>query len=229
MALNYKSLPYRTVWIEYPDLTPTLSSLGLPPNAPGTSNGALYSSPALRLPDGTYVMDSLRIAHALEKLQPEPSLYLDHDDDDDNENEGYVDRAQTAVLAVQKALMPIAAVRIPGKILRPASQEYFRSTRAKRFGMSLEDLAESDLAGENAWKAAEPGLEALRALLREHRGEGPYVMGTRVSFADFVIAGFWRFLQVLDEGGDLFGRGIGFDGVFMSHFEACKGWLERDD
>ncbi|KAK5736575.1 hypothetical protein LTR17_007394 [Elasticomyces elasticus] len=214
---NMNGLPYRTEWTEYPDLNNKLSSLGCPPNPPGT-NYVDYSSPAARLPGGTYVMDSLRIAHALEKLQPEPSLHLDN---------GYVDRVFKTIMATHGALAPNVVVRLPIKVLRPASQEYFRTTRGKRFGMSLEELAKSDKAGETAWKAAEPHLNELKAILAEH--DGPYVMGKTVSFADFIIAGYWRMLQILDEGGDLYDQMMKVDASFPKHQEACKQWLERDD
>ncbi|KAK5674606.1 hypothetical protein LTS10_012607 [Elasticomyces elasticus] len=218
LSLNYKGLPYRTEWTEYPDLNNKLSSLGCPPNPPGT-NYVDYSSPAARFPDGTFVMDSLRIAHALEKLQPEPSLHLDN---------GYVDRVFKTIMATHGALAPNAVVRLPIKVLRPASQEYFRTTRGKRFGMSLEELAKSDKAGETAWKAAELHLNELKAILAEH-SDGPYVMGKTVSFADFIIAGYWRMLQILDEGGDLYDRMMKVDASFPTHHEACKQWLEKDD
>ncbi|KAK3110191.1 hypothetical protein LTR53_015779 [Teratosphaeriaceae sp. CCFEE 6253] len=218
LSLNYKQIPYRTEWIEYPDLRASLSALGLPPNPEGT-NYADYSSPAARLSDGTYHMDSLQIAHALEKLHPAPSLHLDG---------GAIARVQRVVLAFQRSLAAIAMPRIPVKVLRPASREYFRTTRAKRFGMPLEELAMSEQAGEGAWEAAQPSMAELKAILHE-RGEGPYVMGATVSFADFIIAGFWRFLQILDEDGDLFGRALEFDESFVRHYEACKQWLERDD
>ena len=163
-------------------------------------------------------MDSLRIAEALEKLQPEPSLHLDN---------GYIDRVQPVILDMQKSLGAIAMPRVPVKVLRPASQEYFSTTRAKRFGMPLPDLAKSDKAGENAWKAAEPHMAKLKAILHEHE-DGPYVMGETVSFADFIIAGWWRFAQILDEN-DLFDRGLKYDESFGKHYEACKQWLEKDD
>jgi len=163
-------------------------------------------------------MDSLAIAKALEKLQPEPSLHLDS---------GYTDRCQTAVLETQKAIMPIAVARIPAKVLNEASARYFSETREKRFGMPLPELAQSEKA-QNAWTNAQPGIDELKAILHEHE-EGPYVMGKTVSFADFIVAGLWRFVEILDEGGDLFERGMKMDEAFTKHYEACGEWLRRDD
>ncbi|KAK5128148.1 hypothetical protein LTR08_004100 [Meristemomyces frigidus] len=216
LALNYKGLPYTTEWVEYPDLAPKFKALGIPPNGPEAL--AAYSSPTIRISDGSYIMESRAIVAALEKLQPEPSLHLDN---------GYTDRVQAAVLNTTKALAPIGIPRTSEKLLNPASQPYFNETRKKRFGMSLKDLAISDRAGETAWKNVEPLLDELKGMLHENEG-GPYVMGQQVSYADFILAGLWRFVELLDEDGDLFGRGMKFDEAFPKHYEACRKWLERD-
>lgn len=165
-------------------------------------------------------MDSRNIANILEEIQPSPSLRLDS---------GYVERVQDAVLAVGKALSPIAIPRVPEMLLNPDSEEYFRRTRKARFdGVELADLARSEKAGEPAWKEAEEGLKELVKILGEN-ANGPFVLGREASYADLILAGFWAFLNRLDKGGDLFGRVVGVDEVFGKHWEACQEYLERDD
>lgn len=164
-------------------------------------------------------MDSLAIAHGLEESHPSPSLHLDSPVNE---------RAQTAILDFQKALAAVIMPRVPEMLLNPPSEEYFRRTRAKRFGMELADLAKSEQAGETAWKNAEPALEKIKALLCEDES-GPYVLGKEASFADFILAGAWRFYERMDKDGDLLGRIMKFDESFPRHHEACKKWLERDD
>lgn len=192
-------------------------SFGLPPTADNSPSG--YSIPAVRMPDGSYIMDSRNIADALEALKPEPSLRL---------NSGYVERTQEAVLATQKALAPNVMPRIPERLLNPRSEEYFRATRAKRFGMPLEELARSPMAGEKAWESAKPSIDELIAILHEHE-DGPFVLGKTPSYADLILAGFWSFAKKLDKDGDLFERGMGIDGAVRKHWEACQVYLERDD
>lgn len=165
-------------------------------------------------------MESRNIADVLEQIQPSPSLRLDS---------GYVERVQNAVLAVGKALTPIAIPRVAEMLLNPESEEYFRRTRKERFGgVELVDLARSEKAGEPAWKEAEGGLEELVKILGEN-ADGPYVLGGEASYADLILAGFWAFLNKLDKGGDLFGRVMGVGEVFGKHWEACQEFLERDD
>jgi glutathione S-transferase len=218
LALNYKALAYETQWLEYPDIEPTFKTLGIAPNAPGKASTA-YSIPAVRMPDGRYIMESMSIAEALEALQPSPSLQL---------ASPLLPPTQDAVKRVVEALAPIAKPRVPEMILNPGSVEYFERTRSKRHGMSLQDLARSELAGEAAWTAASEGLMQLQRLLAENMA-GPYIMGADSGFADFVLAGMWRFVQLLDRDSDLFGRLIGYDENFARHFAACDKWLQRDD
>ena len=104
LGLNYKGLPYKTEWTEYPDIAPKYKSFGLAANTPAINPTAEYSIPAARMPDGTYIMDSLAIARALETLQPEPSLRLDT---------GYVERTQSIIKDLHTALVPITLPRVP--------------------------------------------------------------------------------------------------------------------
>jgi len=218
MALNFKGIPYKTEFVEYPDLKPTLQALGVAPHA-ADAGMMPYTSPTVRLPDGSYQMDSRKIVDKIEALQPEPSLHLDN---------GYLDRAQNTVLGIWGALTPVAMPRIPEMILPPRSAKYFNETREPRFGMKLTDLAKSDRAGETAWKNAEKPLTELKEILHEHP-DGPYVMGQTPSYADFIITGFFKTAEKVDQDGDLFGRLMKFDEAFPKHYEACRKWTERDD
>jgi glutathione S-transferase len=216
-ALNFKNIPYKTSWVEYPDMASKFKAFGLAPTAEKSPSG--YSSPMVRLPDGTFVMDSRKIADALETLQPEPSLKLDS---------GYVERVQTAVLEIGTALTPITIPRVPEMLLTPASAEYFYRTRKERFGISLPELAQSEKAGEAAWEAAAPAIGDLVAILRENEG-GPFVLGEEASYADLIVVAYWAMARKLDRGGDVFERGLGIDEVFGRHWEACQRFLEKDD
>jgi glutathione S-transferase len=60
-VLNYKHIPYRTVWVEYPDIEHLCKAIGAAP----TSGG--YTLPVLRDPNtGTVVSDSWAIAKHLD-------------------------------------------------------------------------------------------------------------------------------------------------------------------
>lgn len=217
MALNYKKIPYRTEWIEYPDLAPTFQKLDIPPNDSKLNPNSQYSIPAAKLPDGRYIMDSLAIAQELENFQPKPSLHLD---------DPAVQRMQASVLKIMATLGPDIYVRIPAMLLNDRSAEYFEQTRAKRFGMPLDQLR-AEKGGEQAWQAAQEAFDEIKGLLTENP-DGPFVRGQEVSFADFIFAGLCRMVERLDDG-DLFGRLLAVDGRFGEHYKACREFIQKDD
>jgi len=218
-ALNYKNLPYKTEWVEYPDLASTLSSRGVPKND-GSAAYTDYSAPAALLPDGRWVMDSRKIAEKLEILQPMPPLHMDRGD--------VIDKTQAAVLEVFGHLRPEVMPRIPPTFLNPRSAEYFEETRSKRFGVSsLAELAKSDQSGDQAWKNAEPSVKKLAEILKEKPGN--YVLGEEISFSDFVIGGLFHMLKLLDKNGDLYGRLVGMDDAFKKHCQAVAVFFEKDN
>lgn len=160
LVLNVKGIPYKTEWLEYPDLAPTFKSFGLSPNEPPAS---AYASPTIRVSD-KYVMDSRKIVDVLEMEHPSPSLHLDSPI-----LKSVEELAPECITLLGPAFMPL----VPG-VLNPPSVEYFERTRATRFGMTLAQL-EKERGGESAWKAAEPKWKELGALLKAEGG--PFFMG----------------------------------------------------
>lgn len=191
-------------------------SFGIPATAEKSPSG--WSIPAVHMPDGTYIMESRKIADALEMLKPEPSLQL---------NSGYVERTQQAIQDAQDALTPVVIPKVPALLLNPPSADYFYETRKVRFGMSLHELAKSPKGGQVAWESAGPALQALAGILHENDG-GPFVLGEQASYSDMILAGYWAFLKKLDEG-DIFDRMMGIDAAFRKHWEAVQVFLQRDN
>lgn len=72
--LNYKKIPYRTVWIDYADIQDGLKELGAPPT--GTKPDGCtpwYSLPTIYDPNTSkFVADSIEIAKYLESQYPTP-------------------------------------------------------------------------------------------------------------------------------------------------------------
>ncbi|TKA73768.1 hypothetical protein B0A55_07122 [Friedmanniomyces simplex] len=215
LVLNYKRLPYTTTWLTHPEIEPTLTSLGIPPNTSGP--GSAYTLPAIRLPNGEYLMDSTTIVQRLEELYPEPTLHLDT---------GVHDRALAVVGKTGFALLPVFMPRVARSMIVETSVPWFCEARRKKFGMSLEEL-ESTRGGERAWEAADPGLKELNGLMKEEkRNEGPFVLGSEVSYADFVLVALLEGMRRIGE--DLFERIVGGDEGLLAIYEECRRWTEKD-
>lgn len=211
LALNYKGVAYTTQWVEYPDIAPTLQSLGLGPNPEGTQ----YTIPAICFPDGTSMMDSRKIATELEKRFPEPSLHLDAPE---------LAQIEKTVIKGFQSLRPELLPKVPAALLNPTSVEHFERTKKESFGMSLAQV-EKEKGGEAAWKQAEPALQQLGALLKAKGG--PFLLGTTVSYADFIILGMIHFVRRIHE--DLYQRAIAAEPALKTLYDASAAWLQRDD
>jgi len=211
LVLNYKGIPYKTEWTEYPDLEPKFKEFGIPPNEAGFR----YTSPTVRLPDGTYLMESKKIVAALEKLYPTPPLYLDSP---------YNARVDAFMPRVHAALRPIFMPLVAKTYLNPPSRDYFVASREKTVGMSLDKYAEG---AEDAFNNAKPLVKELGEMLRENP-DGPFLQGKTPSYADFVLVGW---ITMLDGIGWMKGRFFDVEGgaELAKLQQACAKWTERKD
>lgn len=163
-------------------------------------------------------MDSLSIATTLEHKYPNPPLRLEND----------LHNTLGPILGkISMPLIPVFMPLIHRNIIPDSASEYFHSTRSKRFGMPLEEL-ERGKGGQPAWEAARPGLDELCSFIREHKvDEGPFVQGSQVCYADFVIAGMVESLRRISEK-ELFEKFVEVSPEVKGVWEGCRGWLERD-
>ena len=211
LIFNLKKIPYKTTWLEYPEIAPKLESLGLAPN----TEGASYTSPAIVLPDGRPFMDSRIIAAELENLHPSPSLHL---------NSPVLPQVEALMLkTVSLPLRGVIMPKIPKNLLNPPSAEYFERTRAKRFGCPLSEL-EKKTSEDEAWKNAEPAIYELAELLKKQ--SGPFFLGETVSYADLILVATLQFLKRIER--RLFDKIVSIAPAFGKVYDASEGWLERE-
>ncbi|KAI1445988.1 putative glutathione S-transferase [Annulohypoxylon stygium] len=210
LALNYKGLPYKTEWVEYPDIKPKFQD-----HLPKVD---VYTIPTVIMPDGKWIMDSLEIAKALEEKYPEPSLHLDSP---------YLAKVFEQLGNLRDPTMPVFIPGVLFNVLNEASQEYFRTTREKAVGKTMEEFAKE--GGPAAWEAAAPFVQKVTALLKENP-EGPFFEGKTVGFADFVWGGWLLFMKAISEdaiAGAL--KASGEPEVHLKLLDGLKPWTERDD
>ncbi|KIW53851.1 hypothetical protein PV05_06262 [Exophiala xenobiotica] len=214
LMLNYKRVPYRTIFLEFPDIEHTLKGLGL---VPSESASGKYTVPAIQhVPTDTYMMDSAPIAQFLESTYPDRAVPLK------SELGSEIEAKARAVggAAFRMSVMP----REIG-ILSPRVQEYFRRTREASLGHRLEDLLDPDKE-EQVWNAAADGMRAVSELMRTNKADGPFVLGARPSYTDFFITGSLQSARVIDEG--VFQRNIKYPG-YKGIYEACLPYMEKED
>ncbi|KAL8803968.1 MAG: hypothetical protein Q9182_002840 [Xanthomendoza sp. 2 TL-2023] len=219
LNLNYKSIPYKTHFLEWPNITPHLSSLPISANTPTPENPTPlpYTVPTIRLPadkGGAYIMDSKLIATELEKLYPEPPLILNLPEEQEIEALGP---------KFLKSMAPAIAPKVAQNVLGEGSRAYFVEKREAQFGMKLEELDKAEVV-EKAWADVVPVVRELAEVLKKR--EGPFVLGERVSFADFMLVGWMVFLKRCEEG--FLKRFVEMEPVFGRLWEASLKWADRD-
>ena len=146
-------------------MSSNLRLISVEPNVIKQRHEAPYSLPTVRFPDGTYVMDSRKIADRLEKDYPTPGFKLD-----DPAFEEVLQYMPKIVESLRGVWMP----KVPAKLLNDPSEEYFLRTRAERFGKPLVQIAQEN-GGEEAWIEALASIKQLGQVLGRH--EGAFVLG----------------------------------------------------
>ncbi|KAI0456260.1 putative glutathione S-transferase [Xylaria acuta] len=211
LVLNYKGLDYETEWLEYPEIKPRLQ-----PHFPDNEE---FTVPTIKLPDGTYIMDSLVIANELEKQHPEPSLHLD-----EAYRLQYIDHLRQAFVHMR----PVFILGVPNKLLKEVNHDYWHRTRETQVGMPLEQFVQEN-GGDKVWKEAAPHLQGITAMLKENN-KGPFFLGDTISYVDFTHAGFLIMFRAL--GDDVWQpllEAMGDPELHLKFLEALKPWTERDN
>jgi glutathione S-transferase len=230
MMLSHKQISYRTIFLEFPDIKPTLEALfvlpissnfranratsGIPPHDP--SKAVAYTVPAISIPSRkTLLMDSAPIAQYLETTYPSPPLPLTSDLGIEIESKS---RAQLNKI-LQFSVTPREI-----RILSPRAQEFFRRTREPWLGdQKLETVLEGE---DEVWKSAEDSLREVGSLLLTNKARGPFVLGEQVSYTDFFIVGAMQCMRVVDE--ELWERICKYPG-FREIYEACAPLMGKKD
>ncbi|KAJ7597748.1 hypothetical protein C8J56DRAFT_852097 [Mycena floridula] len=207
LTLNYKGIPYKTVWVEYPNIKELATSLGAQPTDILPNGDPLYTIPMIHDPStGAVVSDSAKIAKYLDEQYPDtPKVFAPG-------THGLYEAFQDAIM--WSAVTPILQFAIPiaPDILRSPSLEYFRATREAMFGMTFEEMKPKEEKRVEEWKKVEAGF---RKMLKWFPKDSVFIMGgDKPTFPDFALAAIlhsfklifgeeskeWKSIETFDEG-----------------------------
>ncbi|KIW15556.1 hypothetical protein PV08_05604 [Exophiala spinifera] len=210
LYLNYKNIPYKTEWTAYPDLEPKFEKFGIPPNETGTK----YTAPTVKMPDGSYVVDSRRIAEGLDRIYPDPPLHIESK---------YQAPVEAALGNIMRCIRSVYMPLVPKMFLNPRCRDYFVATREKVVGMPLDEFGKT---ADHDVKSAEPYVRELSALLTET--DGPFFEGKAPCYADFVVVAWVKMLKGLGVEEKIYALEGGEQ--LKKQYEAAQasGWFDRD-
>ncbi|THU90810.1 hypothetical protein K435DRAFT_759879 [Dendrothele bispora CBS 962.96] len=189
-SLNYKGLPYKTIWVEYPDVASTLETAGCPPNPvfKKPDGSPMYTLPAIVDPNtGACVSESLLIAVYLDKTYPDKPTLIPAG------TRAFHEALLDAFMPNTWPSMRFMMLKTAEVFLNPKSEVYFREHRKYDVlgGVSVEDAYPKGDEVQVVWKQIEDGMNKMATWM--DKGGYKFVMGDKISFADFVFAGFLQF------------------------------------
>ncbi|KAF5377841.1 hypothetical protein D9615_006812 [Tricholomella constricta] len=196
MCLNYKGIPYQTVWVEYPDIEAVCKEIGaLPTGNLNASWGPYYTLPAIHDPStGTILAESALITEYLDDTYPDtPKLFPPGTR---ALQLAFIDAFMSKLGSMWQFILPLGY-----PYLSPRSQEFYRKTREAWFGKKLEDIVPTGQKREEEWAKVKVGFDAIDTWFKKANTEGgPYLLGANIAFADIVVASFLLFFrQILGE------------------------------
>lgn len=196
--MNYKRIPYKTVWLSYPDIEPTLAKLGAKASATKADDPSKphYTLPAILDETGdtpVVIVDSLKIAEYLDKKYPERPVFPKSGKALEYAFEGFFG----SILGQHCFLLLLPRVL---EILDEPSQVYFRATREKAFGIKFEEFSPEGPVRDALWKKLE--LETFHKLGAVLDKNGPGISfvagGSEPTRADFLLASYFTWIKTVD-------------------------------
>ncbi|KIY72629.1 hypothetical protein CYLTODRAFT_367398 [Cylindrobasidium torrendii FP15055 ss-10] len=182
-SLNVKGIPYKTEWIEYPDIRTFYETKGLPPNKGSFTLPVLHDEQAEALITG-----SVNIAKYLDYLHPDAFVLMPPG------TEGLI---RAYAYAVRKQMDPLWKFTIPEtlSVLPPRSAEFFRRTREASFGYSpLEGMMPEGPRRAEEWDNVRKSFGTIASWAQK---DSRFVVGGTVTFADCVNAAYLKYVKVL--------------------------------
>ncbi|KAA1472654.1 hypothetical protein DENSPDRAFT_778705 [Dentipellis sp. KUC8613] len=181
--LNYKRLPYRTVWIDFNNVEPTLRSINAPPTSMGRDGRPIYTLPVIADPQrGGYpvvlsnantIAEYLEVNYPARPIFPEGSRAL---------QVTFVHYLNDVVVKPLLPIMvPLSHMRLPER-----TQAHFRA--GSQAGMP--GYLAPGPQREQAWMAVKEKFDFLAVLLDKNSppdGDGVVAMGRELSYADFAV------------------------------------------
>ncbi|KAI4527143.1 hypothetical protein K525DRAFT_187462 [Schizophyllum commune Loenen D] len=205
-VLNLKGLPFTTVWLELCDVERELSAAGAPPSGTWPDGRPQYTVPTiLDSLTNRYISDAHQIARYLDETYPDRRTLFPH---------GTVG-LQNAFVGefINKVVFPSFPIALEGcyAVMPERTQVYFRETREKMFGKTLEEIWGDTAAVEKGWVDVKKGLDWLEGILQENGDDKLFLLGDTPVEADLAIASMfqwiikastpvWKDLKVLNGG-----------------------------
>ncbi|KAJ3509614.1 hypothetical protein NMY22_g16234 [Coprinellus aureogranulatus] len=184
IALNYKKIPHRSVFLELPEFKRRAQELGLPVNDLDGDNPPRHKVPIIHDDaTGQSITDSTRILAYLDKTYPDtPSLLPP------GTEAAAVAFDDVVNAKMYQAIWPSIGARVVKSLGEKAPG--YKGVVEQKLGMTIEEFFSKPDFEEKYLKDAEEGFSYVTNLLKKaslisgEGQDGPFVNGTSMSYAD---------------------------------------------
>ena len=188
-ALNIKGIPYKTEWVEFPDIEPLAKKIGAAPTIL-TDGTPAYSVPIISDPNtGKVISDSFLIAEYLDATYPDGRTLFPPG------TKPLFAAFESGILDALKGVF-MAQLVASYNIMNPSSQEYFRRTREARFGQKIEEFSPMGPKRDADVAKGKAGFDVVDGWLS--KSEGKFVFGDTISYADGILAAWLTWIKTTD-------------------------------
>ncbi|KAL7279864.1 hypothetical protein ACG7TL_006273 [Trametes sanguinea] len=185
LCLNFKGIPYQTVWLEYPEIEALSRKLGLAPTSQRSDGSPKYTVPAIYDPNTTMaVADSVQIVRYLDKTYPDTPQLVPYATD-----ALHAAFDQAFLTTVCPSLLKVVAVPT-AECLKPRSAAWFRA--------AVDCTPTTGAKREESWAAFKNALQTLAQWLEaDGTMERRFFLGDKIGYADITVAAFLLWIRVV--------------------------------
>ncbi|PBK91959.1 hypothetical protein ARMGADRAFT_1013718 [Armillaria gallica] len=188
-ALNFKGIPYRTEWVEYPDIEGLYKTFGIPASA--TQKDGMtprYTLPLLHdSSTGAFISESSAIVEYLDATYPNTPRLIPP-------GTRALHAAFIAAFESQmQAITPLLGIPAVNAILSPRSAAFVRKTKEELSEVTIEEM---DLHGEHRTRQLTVVKDDLGKVDKWMTKGDTFVTGETPTFADFVMSAWILFLRI---------------------------------
>lgn len=181
------------MWLEYPEIKPFYEQNSLTPTTSRVIKGT--TTPVSTLPvimdpnTNRFITDSFAIAQYLDEQYPDTPKVLPHGTAALN----YV--FQTAFSDATRGTIKLGMFK-GAQMLNPESKEYYIRTRAEQFGAPWEQFAPPEKRKEQ-WNELRAACDTADGWYVKSSGQ--FILGDAPCYADFMVAGRFKWIQNCSE------------------------------
>lgn len=237
LALNFKNRPFSTTWVPLPDIGKVRSGLNVPPCRKFADGTDFFTLPIIEDPaTGSFLGDSYDIAVYLQKTYPDsgagnlfppqtldfnfshPAILVPLSDIRDKEFTEYA----KFNMNVDAAFTAHTQLTLQGFPFDPATLDSVKAEFIRRAGVkSWDDFALEGEAREKMMKSLKEMLGNLAKLfLRDN--SGPFLLGTKPTYADLIVGAWLRMMSATLPGGEWAEVRSWHDGLFGQLHDALE-------